>query len=115
MFENRVLRGIFGPKRDEGTGEWGKLHNKELSGLYSSPNIFRVIKSRRIRWMGHVARVGESRGVDRVLVETSEAKDTTWKPMRRSEDNIKMDLRKWNVRIWTGSMWLGIGTGGGHL
>ena len=63
MFENRVLRRIFGPKRDEVTGEWRKLHNEELNDLYSSPNIVRVIKSRRMRWAGHVARMGERRGV----------------------------------------------------
>ena len=63
MFENRVLRRIFGPKRDEVTGEWRKLHSKELNDLYSSPNIIRVIKSRRMRWAGHVARMVERRGV----------------------------------------------------
>jgi len=66
VFGNRVLRRIFEPKRDELTGEWRKLHNEELNDLYSSPNIFRVIKSRRMRWAGHVARMGESRGVYRV-------------------------------------------------
>ena len=68
MFENRVLRKVFGPKRDEVTGEWSKLHNEELNDLYSSPNIVRVIKSRRMRWAGHVARMWERRGVYRVLV-----------------------------------------------
>ena len=68
MFENMVLRRIFGPKRDEVTGEWRKLHNEELNDLYSSPNIVRVIKSRRMRWAGHVACMGESTGVYRVLV-----------------------------------------------
>ena len=63
MFENRVLRRIFGSKRDEGTGEWRKLHNEELNNLYSSPNIVRVIKSRRMRWAGHVARMGGDRCV----------------------------------------------------
>jgi hypothetical protein len=71
VLENRVLRGIFGPKRDEVTGEWRKLHNEELNDLYCSPNIVRVIKSRRMRWAGHVARMGERRDVYRVLV---------WKP-----------------------------------
>ena len=66
MFENRVLRGIFGPKRDEVTGEWRKLHNEELNDLYS-PNIVRVIKTRRMRWAGHVARMGERRGIYRVF------------------------------------------------
>ena len=74
MFENRVLRGIFGPKRDGVTGEWRKLHNEELNSLYSSPNIVRVIKSRRMRWAGHVASMGERRGVYRVLVGKPEGK-----------------------------------------
>ena len=66
MFDNRVLRRIFGPKGDEVTGEWRKLHNEELNDMYCSPNIVRVIKSRRMRWTGHVARVGERRGAYRV-------------------------------------------------
>ena len=68
VFENKVLWRVFGPRRDEGTGEWRRLHNEELNDLYSSPNIVRVIKSRRMRWVGHVARMGEERGVYRVLV-----------------------------------------------
>jgi hypothetical protein len=68
VFENRVLRGIFGPKRDEVTGDWKKLHNEELNDLYCSPNIVRVIKSRRMRWAGHVTRMGDGRGVYRALV-----------------------------------------------
>ena len=68
MFENRVLRRVFGPKRDEVIGEWRKLHNEELSDLYSLPNSVRVVKSRRMRWVGHVARMGEGRGVQRALV-----------------------------------------------
>jgi len=75
LFENRVLRRIFGPKRDEVTGEWRKLHNEELSDLYCSPNIVRVIKSRRMRWAGHVACMGERRGVYRILVGKPE---TIW-------------------------------------
>jgi hypothetical protein len=67
VFENRVLRGIFGAKRDEVTGEWGKLHNEELHYLYYLPNIVRAITSRRLRWAGHVARMGEGKGVYRVL------------------------------------------------
>jgi hypothetical protein len=74
MFENRVLRRMFGRKGDEATGDWRKLHNEELQDLYSSPNIMRVIKLRRMRWAGHVAWMGEERGVYRVLVGKSEGK-----------------------------------------
>jgi len=93
MFENRVMR-IFGPKRDEVTGEWRKLHNEELNNLYSSPNIVRVIKSRRMRWAGHVAHIGEGRGVYRVLVGKPEGRRPLGRPRRRWEDNIMMDLRE---------------------
>ena len=93
VFENRVLR-IFGPKRDEVTGEWRKLHNEELNNLYSSPNIVRVIKSRRMRWVGHVVHMGEGRGVYRVLVGKPEGKRPLGRPRRRWEDNIGMDLRE---------------------
>jgi hypothetical protein len=89
--ENRVLRRIFGPKREE-DGSWRKLHNDELHSLYSSPNIVRVIKSRRMRWAGHVARMGKGRGVYRVLVGRPEGKIPLGRPRRRWEDNIKMDL-----------------------
>jgi hypothetical protein len=68
VFENKMLRRVFGLMRNEVTGEWRKLHNEELNDLYSSPNIVSVVKSRRIRWAGHVARIGEERGVHRVLV-----------------------------------------------
>jgi len=74
VFENRVLRTVFGPKRDEVTGEWRKLHNEELRDLYSLPNIVRVVKSRRMRWAGNVARIGEGRVVHRVLVGKSVGK-----------------------------------------
>ena len=94
MFENRVLRRIFGPKRDEVTGEWRKLHNEELSDLYCSRNIFRVIKSSRKRWAGHVARMGEKRRVYRVLVGKPEGKRSLGRPRRSWEDNIKMDLQE---------------------
>ena len=77
VFENMVLRRIFGPRMDKVTGEWRGLHNEELNDLYSSPNIVRVIKSRRMRWVGHVARMGEERGVYRVLVGKPEGKETT--------------------------------------
>jgi len=94
VFENMVLRGVFGSKRDEVTGEWRKLHNEELRDLYSLPNIVRVVKSRRMRWAGHVARMGEGRGVHRVLVGKPEGKTPLGRPRRRWEDNIKMDLRE---------------------
>ena len=92
VFENGVLRRIFGTKRDEVTGEWRKLHNEELKGLYSSPNIVRVIKSRRMRWAGHVARMGEGIEVYRVLVGKPEGKRPLGRPRHRWEDNIRMDL-----------------------
>jgi len=83
VFENMVLRRIFGPRRDEVTGEWRRLHKKELNDLYSSPNIVRVIKSRRMRWAGHVARLGEERGLYRVLVRKPEGKRPLGRPRRR--------------------------------
>jgi hypothetical protein len=82
-----VLRRIFGPKRDEVTGEWRKLHNEELNDLYSSSNNVRVMKS-RMRWAGHVACMGKTRGVYRVLVGKPEGKKTLGRPRRRQEDNI---------------------------
>ena len=92
--ENRVLRRVYGPKRDEVTGAWRKLHNEELSDLYSLPNIVRVVKSRRMRWAVHVARMGEGRGVHRVLVGKPEEKRPLGRPRRRWEDNIKLDLQE---------------------
>ena len=94
MFENKVLRRIFGPRRDEVTGDWRKLHNEEINVLYCSPNIVRVIKSRRMRWAGHVARMGEERGVHRVLVGKPEGKRPLGRPRRRWVDNIRMDLQE---------------------
>ena len=85
---------IFGPKRDEVTGEWRKLRNEELNDLYSLPNIVRVVKPRRMRWAGHVARMGEDRGVHRVLVGKPDGKRPLGRPRRRWEDNIKMDLQE---------------------
>jgi hypothetical protein len=93
VFENSVLRRIFGPKRDEGWS-WRKLYNDELYSLYSSPNIVREIKSRRMRWAGHVALMWEGRGVCRILVGSPEGKRPLWRPRRRWEDNIKIDLRE---------------------
>jgi hypothetical protein len=92
VVENRVLRRIFGPKRDEVTGEWRKLHNKELHILYSSPDIIRQVKSRRMRWAGHVARMGEERKVYKVLVGKPEGKRPLGRLRHRWEDGIRMDL-----------------------
>jgi hypothetical protein len=94
VFENRVLRRVFGPKRDEVTVELRKLHKKELRDLYSLPNIVRVVKSRRMRWAGHVALMGEERGVHRVLVGKPEGKRPLGRPRRRWDDNIKMELQE---------------------
>jgi hypothetical protein len=112
VFENRVLRRIFGPKRNELTGGWKKLHNEELNDLYCSPNFVRVIKSRIMGWAGHATRMGEGRGF--------------WCGNLRGRDNLGDQgvygriilgwiFRKWDVGVWTGSTWLRIGTGGGHL
>jgi hypothetical protein len=97
VFENRVLRRIFGPKRDEVMAEWRKLHNKELCDLYSSPSIIRIIKSRTMRWVGHVARMGEKRNAYRLL--------GGW-------IILGWILERWDGVMWTGLVWLRIGTGG---
>jgi hypothetical protein len=115
VFENRVVRGIFGPKRDGVTGEWRRLHNEELNDLYSPPNIIRVIKSRRMRWAGHVACMGEGRGAYRILLGRPEGRRPLGRPRRRWEDNIKMDLQEVGWGEWTRLIWLRIGTGGGLL
>jgi hypothetical protein len=94
VIENRVRRRIFGPKRDEVTGEWRKLHNEEFHDLYSSPSIIRIIKSRRMRWTGHVARMGEKRNPYRLLVGKPEGKRPLGRPRRRWVDNIRMDLEE---------------------
>jgi hypothetical protein len=94
VFENRVLRRMFGPKRDEETGEWRKLHNEELNDWYPTPNIVRVIKSRRMRWAGHVALIGEGRVVYRVLVGKPERKTPLGRPRRRWEATIQLDLQE---------------------
>jgi len=94
FFENRVLWKIFGPKRDEVAGEGRQLHNEESNDLYLSPNIVRVIKSRRMRWAGHVAGMGEKRGVYRVLVGKPEEMKLLGRSRRRWEDNIEMDLQE---------------------
>jgi hypothetical protein len=95
VFENRVLRRIFGPKRDEITGKWKRLHNGSfLPILYSSPDIIRQIKSRRMRWAGHMARMGEGRNMYRVLVGKPKGKRSLVSPRRSWENGLKMDLRE---------------------
>jgi hypothetical protein len=104
VFENKVLRRIFGPKRDGVTGGWRKLHNEELHNLYSSPIIIRIINSRRMRWAGHVARMGEKRNVYRLLVGKPEEKRPLGRQRRRWMDNIKMDLLEIGLNVvgWIG-------------
>ena len=105
MFENVVLRRIFGPRTDEVTGEWRRLHNEELNDLYSSPNIVRVIKSRRMRWAQHVTRMVEEREVYRVLVGKPEGKRPLGRARCRWVDNIRMDLQE----VGCGYMdWIGL-------
>jgi hypothetical protein len=115
VFENRVLRRIFGPKRDEVTEEWRNLHSRELHNLHFSPDIIRLIKSGSMRWAGHVARMGEGRNVYRVLVGKPEGKIMLERPKRRREDGIKMDLRVIGWGMWSGFTWLRIGIVGGLL
>jgi hypothetical protein len=121
VFENRVLTRIFGPKRDEVTGGWRKLHNEELRNLYSSPSIIRMsspsiirmIKSRRMRWAGHVARMGAKRTAYRILVGMPEGKRPLGRPRRKWVDNITTDLREIG---WGGMDWIDLtqnrGSGG---
>jgi hypothetical protein len=101
---NRVLRRTFGPKRDEVTGEWRKLHNKELHDLYSSPSIIRIIKSRSMKWARHIARSGEKWNAYRLLVEKPEGKRPVGRPRRSCVDNIRMDLGevRWGDVDWIG-------------
>jgi hypothetical protein len=113
--ENRVLRTIFGPKRDEVMGEWRKLHSGELHNLYSSPDIVRQIKLRRMRWAGRVAHMGEWRKVYRVLVGKPKGKRPLGRPRHIWEDGIRMDLREIGWGVWSGFVWLRIGTVGGLL
>jgi hypothetical protein len=104
VFENRVLRRIFGPKRDEVTGEWRKLHNEELHDLYSSPCAIRIMKSKRMRWAGHAALMGEKRNACRLLLGKPEGKRPLGRPRRRWVDNIRMDLGEvgWGDVNWIG-------------
>jgi hypothetical protein len=103
VFENRVPRRICGPKRNEVTGDWRRLDNEELNDLYSSPNIIWVIKSRRMRWAGHLARMGERRGAYRILLGRPEGRRPLGRHRRKWEYKIKMDLREveWEGMDWT--------------
>jgi hypothetical protein len=98
-----MLRRIFGPKRDGVRGEWRRLHNEERNDLYSSPNIIRVIKSRRMRWAGHVARMGEGRGAYRIWVGRHEGRSPLGRPRRGWENNVKIDLQEVG---WGGMDWI---------
>jgi hypothetical protein len=104
VLESRVLRRIFGPKRDRVTGGWRKLHNEELLNLYTSPSIRRIIKSRRMRWAGHVVRMGKKKNVYRLLVGKPEGKRPLGRPRCRLIDDIKMDLLEIGLRVvdWIG-------------
>ena len=110
-----MLRRIFESNRDEITRVWRKIHIEELNDLYSPTNIVRVIKSRRMRWAGHLERTGERRGVYRVLVGKPEGKRLLGRPNRKWEDNIKRHFQEVGYGGWTGSIWLRIGTGVGQL
>jgi hypothetical protein len=115
VFENKVLRRVFEPKRDGVAWEWRKLHNEELSDLYSLPNIVWVVKSRTMRWAGHVARMGKGRGVNRVLVGKAEERDHSGDLDVDGRIILRWTFRKWEGGVGTGWSWLRIGTGGGHL
>jgi hypothetical protein len=103
---------LFGPKRDEVTGEWRQLHNEELRDLYSLPSIIRIIKSRRMRWAGHVARIGEKRNAYRLLVGKPKGKRPLGRPRCGGWIILGWILERWDGVMWTGLVWLRIGTGG---
>jgi hypothetical protein len=109
-FENRVLRRKFGPKKEEVTGDWRKLHNEELHKLHSAPNIIRMIKSRRVRCLGEVARMGKKRNAYRIFVGKPEGKRPLGRPRRRWVDNTKIDLREVG---WVDMDWMDLVEDGG--
>jgi hypothetical protein len=115
MFENRVLRRIFGPKREEVTGEWRKLHNEELHELYSSPNIVRLLKSIRMRWAGHVARMGRREACIAFWWGTLREREHWGDPGVDGRIILGWIFRRWGVGVWTGLGWLRIETSGGQL
>jgi hypothetical protein len=115
VFENRVLRRIFGPKRDKVIGEWRKLYNEELNDIYSSPNIVRVIKSRRMRWAGHVAQMGGREACVGFWWGNLRERDHWREPGVGGKTVLGWIFRKWDVGVWTGLGWLGIEKGGGQL
>jgi len=115
VFENRVLRRIFGPKSDEVTREWRKLHNEELNDLYCSPSIVHVIKSGRMRWLGHVAHIGRGEVYTGFWWGDLREKDHLRDPGIDGRVILKWISGKWDVRVWNGSSWLRISTDGGHL
>jgi hypothetical protein len=115
VFEKSVLRRIFVPKWNEVTGGWRKLHNEELHNLYPSPRIIRMIRSRRMKWAGHIARMKEKRNAYRVLVGKPEGRRQQGRLRRRWEDNNKWLLERWDGVAWTGSIWFRIGISGGLL
>ena len=115
VFENRVLRRIFGSKRDEVTVEWRKLHNEELNDLYCSPNVVLVIKLRRMRWAGNVARLGGGEVYSGFWWGDLREGDHLGEPGVEGGIILRWIFRKWDVGLLTGLIWLRIGTGGGHL
>ena len=115
VFENRVLTRIFGSKRDEVIREWKKLHNEEINYLYSSPNIVWVIKSRRMRWVGHVAHMGRGEAYTGFWWGNLRERDHLGDPGVDGRIILRWIFRKWDMGVWSGSSWLRIGAGGSHL